>query len=86
MLIGTTTNAQRKLPTENGFSYHQQKNYKFQLKNDFERNQKRNSEFVDTSSAHTGFQNTTDVQVFEMTPVDYLDKMSDDKADLKTFC
>ena len=55
MLIGTSSAGHRKMPTDNGFSYHQQKNYKFQLKNDFERNHKRNSEFVDTSSAHTGF-------------------------------
>ena len=40
---------------------------------------------MDTSSAHTGQQNVTDVQVFEMTPVDYLDKMTDEKADLKTY-
>lgn len=55
MLIGTNSSVQAKPPGETNFSYHQQKNYKFQLKNDFERNHKRNSEFVDTSSAHTGF-------------------------------
>jgi len=41
---------------------------------------------VDVSSAQTGFNNNADVQVFENIPVDYLDKMSDEKADLKTFC
>ena len=34
----------------------------------------------------TGLQNETDVQVFDMVPVDYLDKMTDEKADLKTYC
>ena len=42
------------MPVEPDYQYHMQKNYKFALKRDFERNQKKNSQFVDTNSAHTG--------------------------------
>ena len=42
--------------------------------------------FQDMGSTRADFRNTSDVQVYPMTPVDYLDKMSDEKADLKTFC
>lgn len=42
--------------------------------------------FKDMGSTRAEFRNTSDVQVYNMTPVDYLDKMSDEKADLKTFC
>ena len=76
----------REMPPDPGYDYHMQKNYKFALTSAFVRDKKKTSEFVDTSSAHTGYQmNSTDVQVFEMIPVDYLDKMSDEKADLKTW-
>ena len=54
------------------------------MKGSFERDQKKNSQFVDSRSAQSGQANVTDVQVFEMTPVDYLDKMTDEQADLKT--
>ena len=86
MVGGQNSNAVKQMPPDQGYMYHMQKNYKFSLKNEFERNQKKNSEFVDTGSAHTGHQNSTDVQVFQMIPVDYLDKMTDEKADLKTHC
>lgn len=72
------SNPARNMPVEDDYMYHVQKNYKFSLKRDFQRDLKKQSKFVDTSSAHTGLQNSTDVQVFAQIPIDYLDKMTDE--------
>ena len=85
-LLGAKTNPAKQMAADDGYVYHMQKNYKFALQNKFERDQKKNSTFFDTKSMFTGLQNETDVQVFDMVPVDYLDKMTDEKADLKTYC
>ena len=77
---------QHKIPVDKDYCYHAQKNYKFQLHKNFDRNQKKNSQFVDNTSSHKNQSDFTDVQVFEMIPVDYLDKMSDEKSDLQTYC
>jgi len=60
-LSGSSGNSAKQMPPDHGYMYHMQKNYKFALKMEFERNQKKNSEFVDTGSAHTGHQNSADI-------------------------
>lgn len=66
--------------------YQEYKSYKFQLPNDFQRDPNKKSSFSDTKSHAQQQRNTTDVEIYEMTPVDYLDKMPDEKTDLKVFC
>lgn len=74
------------LTAENGYKFERQKNYKFSLPNTFQRDQQKKSQFVDLSSGVNQILDSTDVQVFELIPVDYLDKMDDDQANLKDLC
>ena len=67
--------------------FHEYKGYKFQLPRTFIRDKGKKSSFVKGSSvSHSWGADTTDVEIFEMTPVDYLDKMPDERAVLKEFC
>ena len=50
------------------------------------RDKTKKSSFVNTSKINNEMKDITEAEIFEMTPVDYLDKMSDERAVLKEFC
>ena len=76
------------LQADPGHRFHEYKSYKFQLPKSYLRDKsKKSSFFRDRDAIRDEYMpDTTDVEIFELIPVDYLDKMSDEKAVLKEFC
>ena len=76
------------LQADLGHRFHEYKSYKFQLQKSYLRDKSKKSSFFRGGDAIRDeyMPDTTDVEIFELIPVDYLDKMSDEKAVLKEFC
>lgn len=75
------------LQPDPGHRFHEYKGYRFLLPKAYRRDKTKKSSFFNSEELRGAqMPDTTDVEIFEATPVDYLDKMSDEKAALKEFC